>query len=224
MGSEAPLIDIAEDKLVSFETEVMTVPQLDPESPSMISQGPSVCVFNKADPQEVLASWIFAQFLLTNDVQIAYSQTEGYLPVTLKAQNSAEYTDYISRMGEDNDLYYDIKIKAAKLLMDNIDNTFVTPVFNGSASLRDGAGQLIELVTKSTRRKEVIDEAYMDDLYSKVISLYRLNLEGGSSLATGKEELGPLPQTAVILLASLSGAWVLIGLYCVTTFKKNRKK
>ncbi len=224
MGSEAPLIDISEDKLVSFETQVMTVPQLDPENPKMISQGPSVCVFNKADPQEVLASWIFAQFLLTNGVQIAYSQTEGYLPVTLKAQNSAEYTDYISRMGEDNDLYYHIKIKAAKLLMDNIDNTFVTPVFNGSASLRDGAGQLIELVTKSVRRKEVIDEAYMEKLYSKVISLYRLNLEGGSNLASGKDDLGPLPQTAVILLASLGGAWLLIGLYCVTTFKKNRKK
>ena len=29
----------------------------------MISQGPSVCVFNKEDPQEVLASWLLAQFL-----------------------------------------------------------------------------------------------------------------------------------------------------------------
>ena len=45
------------------------VPQIDPEHPQMISQGPSVCVFNTADPQEVLASWLFAQYLLTNDVQ-----------------------------------------------------------------------------------------------------------------------------------------------------------
>ena len=50
----------------------------------MISQGPSVCVFNKEDPQEVLASWLFAQYLLTDQVQIAYSQTEGYVPVTVK--------------------------------------------------------------------------------------------------------------------------------------------
>ena len=48
----------------------------------MISQGPSVCVFNKEDPQEVLASWLFSQFLLTKEVQIPYSQTEGYVPVT----------------------------------------------------------------------------------------------------------------------------------------------
>ena len=51
MGTDAPLCDISEDKLVSFETEVMMVPQFDPGNPKMISQGPSVCIFNKADPQ-----------------------------------------------------------------------------------------------------------------------------------------------------------------------------
>ena len=89
MGSNAPLIDIAEDKLVQFETEVMLIPQFDPQNPQMISQGPSMCVFNKEDPQEVLASWLFAQYMLTNEVQIAYSSTEGYVPVTSKAQRSA---------------------------------------------------------------------------------------------------------------------------------------
>ncbi len=112
MGSDAPLIDIAEDKLVKFETAVMPIPQYDTENLAMISQGPSVCVFNKNDPQEVVASWIFAQYLLTNEVQIAYAQTEGYVPVTLKAQQSAEYQDYLSRIGEDNELYYDVKIQA----------------------------------------------------------------------------------------------------------------
>ena len=36
MGSDAPNVDIAEDKLVKFETAVMTVPQFDPENPVMI--------------------------------------------------------------------------------------------------------------------------------------------------------------------------------------------
>ena len=99
MGSDAPLVDIDREKLVQFETEVRMIPQLDPENPKMISQGPSVCVFNKDDPQEVLASWLFAQYLLTNEVQIAYAQTEGYVPVTAKAQNSAAYQDYLAREG-----------------------------------------------------------------------------------------------------------------------------
>ena len=118
MGSHAPLSDISADAFIDFTTEVMAVPQFDPEHPQMISQGPSICIFNKNDPQEVLASWLFTQYLLSNDVQIAYSQTEGYVPVTSKAQASAEYQDYLSRAGEDNDTYYDVKIKASRLLLD----------------------------------------------------------------------------------------------------------
>ncbi len=214
MGTDAPLLDISEDQLVEFETEVRMIPQFDTDNPKLISQGPSVCVFNKTDSQEVLASWLFAQYLLTNDVQIAYSQTEGYLPVTAKAQESAEYQDYISRSGEDNELYYDVKLKASKLLMDNIDNTFVTPVFNGSASLRDAAGQMIENVAKSIRRKETVDDEYMDKLYDKMNSLYRLD-QKGTVQSGGKKELGELPATAVILLSSLVVVWIMIGLYVI---------
>ncbi len=222
MGSDAPLIDIAEDKLVEFETAVMTIPQYDPAHPQMISQGPSMCVFNKDDPQEVLASWLFAQYMLTNEVQIAYSQTEGYAPVTSKAQESEEYQNYLSRAGEDNDLYYDIKIQATQLLLDNTANTFVTPVFNGSASLRNAAGQLIEEVNKSTRRKQTVDDAYIDALYSEMTSLYRLDQITGSS--GGKTDLGPLPATAVMLLSALALCWVGIGSYLLWDFLKKKQK
>ena len=84
MGSNAPLSDISEEAVVEFETVVMPIPQFDTTNPKMISQGPSVCIFNKADAGEVLASWLFTQYLLTNNVQIAYAQTEGYVPVTKK--------------------------------------------------------------------------------------------------------------------------------------------
>ena len=218
MGSDAPLVDIAEDQLVQFETVVLPIPQADTENLQMISQGPSMCVFNKEDPQEVLASWLFAQFMLTDKVQIAYAQTEGYVPVTEKAKNSADYQDYLSRSGEDNDLYYDIKLDATKLLLDNTDKTFVTPVFNGSASLRDAAGQLIEETKKAGRRGDVVDSAYIDALFAEMTSLYRLDqLETG---ANGKVVLGQLPGEAVALLATLGGIWLCIGVYFLLTRKK----
>ena len=223
MGSDAPLIDIAEENLVQFETVVRMIPQYDTENPVMISQGPSMCVFNKDDPQEVLASWLFTQFMLTNEVQIAYAQTEGYVPVTSKAQNSDVYQDYLSREGEDNDLYYEIKLKASKLLLDSTENTFVTPVFNGSASLRDAAGALIENVTKSVRRKAVVDEEYLEKLYSDVNSLYRLDQKKGGTLAADAD-LGPLPATAVVLLSALGVTWVLILAYVGYGALKKRKK
>ena len=223
MGSKAPLLDISADKVVDFETVVMTIPQFDPTRQRMISQGPSVCMFNKPDRQEVLASWLFLQYLLSNDVQIAYAETEGYVPVTLKAQQSEEYQDYLSRIGEDNDLHYDVKILASKLLLSHTGDTFVTPVFNGSASLRDAAGQMIENVTKSVRRKEAVNDAYYEKLYADMVSLYHLNLDGTGASAAARQDLGPLPHTAVVLLSSLACAWVLIALYfCLKQFKKRK--
>ena len=220
MGSDAPLVDIAEEKLVQFETVVMPIPQFDPRNPQMISQGPSMCVFNKEDPQEVLASWLFTQFMLTNEVQIAYAQTEGYCPVTTKAQESAQYQDYLSRSGEDNDLYYSIKLDATKLLIENTDNTFVTPVFNGSASLRNAAGQLIEEVKKSARRGESIDDAYLDDLFAEMVSLYRLDQ---ITTGTGKVTLGELPGEARALLWTLAICWACMGIYVVKDHIKKKK-
>ena len=220
MGSNAPLIDIAESELVQFETVVMPIPQYDPQNPQMISQGPSVCVFNKEDPQEVLASWLFAQYLLTNDVQIAYSQTEGYVPVTSKAQQSEEYQDYLSRCGEDNDFYYNIKIQASQLLLDNTENTFVTPVFNGSASVRNAAGQLIEEVAKGVRRGKTINDDFYDKLYDDIRSLYRLD----QLRKTGSRDLGPLPGTAIFLLSAIGLTWAGILAYLIAQRLKKRQK
>lgn len=219
MGSNAPNIDISEDALVNFETAVMSIPQFDTENQQMISQGPSVCIFNKEDSQEVLASWLFVQYLLTNEVQIAYSSTEGYVPVTSKAQASAEYQDYLSRGGEDNEHYYDVKIQATKLLIEHTEDTFVTPVFNGSATLRDEAGQLIESVVKSTRRQEEITDEYIEELYSTA----RLNVDKTS--AVSKTELGPLPATSMLLMWSLAIIWIILFVYIVLkTVKSTRNR
>jgi multiple sugar transport system substrate-binding protein len=233
MGTNAPLCDIAADKIVDFETAVYPVPQyVDREGNvishskasdlatgekrfAMMSQGPSICIFNKKDPQEVLASWLFVQYMLTNDVQIAYAETEGYVPVTAKAQNSAEYQDYLSRAGEDNSTYYDVKIQATKLLLENQQYTFVTSVFNGSTSLRDAAGQLIENVTKSVRRKTNVDSAYIDALYEDVQSLY--HLDQTSVVGGGKVQLGELPNESKWLIRILITTWIIIGFYIFRT-------
>ena len=223
IGSDAPLQDIASDRIVRFETEVRMVPQFDPEHPQMISQGPSVCVFNKTDPQEVLASWLFVQYLLSDGVQIAYSETEGYVPVTTRAQEREDYLDYLSRAGEDNTVHYAVKIQAAQLLLDHAGDTFTTPVYNGSTSLRDAAGQLIENVAKDTRRHIRVDDEYIRSLYDSVISLYRLDQLRGASTGE-KTDLGPLPPAAIALLSALGAIWVLLGLSAAYTALKRGKK
>ena len=218
MGSNAPLLDISDEALVPFETAVYPVPQYDPENPQMISQGPSVCLFYKEDPQEVLASWLFAQYLLTNEVQIAYSQTEGYVPVTEKARQDPSYQNYLSRCGEDDDLHYDVKIQATNILLENGDRTFTTPVFNGSASVRQAAGQLIEETVKAVRRKQPTDDKALDGIYEKVAALNRLDQ---IQRTTGSKDLGPLPTEAKLLIFGLGLCWV--GIFGSILLERRKK-
>ena len=217
MGTDAPLLDIPPENLVEFETVVMPVPQFDPDHMQMISQGPSLCVFQDEDPQQVLASWLFAQFMLTDRVQIDYSQTEGYLPVTNKAMETEEYQTYLQNRGIDNEKHYSIKLDAATLLMDNIDKTFVTAVFNGSASLRNAAGQMIEDVRKSAKRGESLDDGYMEKLFQKMASQYHLDqiTAQDTQQQFSTPDMGPLPVEAVALLVCLGAAWFLIIIYTI---------
>lgn len=216
MGSEAPMMDIHKEQVVPFHTKVTMIPQFDPDQPKMISQGPSVCVFSKENDQEVLASWLFVQYLLSNEIQLGYAETEGYLPVTQKALDSVEYKDYLARAGEDNKDHYRVKIEASKLLMENTKNTFVTPVFNGSASLRAAAGQLIENTVKGARRKQEMNDAFIEKLYSDVNSLYRLDQIGGD------RQVRAVPTGAWVLLGTIAAVWVVIGIFKLREKKKNK--
>ncbi len=166
MGSKAPLLDIPESEVKEFETIVTKVPQINKDNISMISQGPSICLFYKEDPNEVLASWLFMQYLLTDDIQFSFSKTEGYLPVSNRVVNSKAFNDYLNDENE-----YDIKRFATKLIIDNMDNMFVTSVFNGSSLCRSAAGYLIEAIfNPKYQSKKGIKE-----LFKVVNNRYKLN-------------------------------------------------
>ena len=238
MGSKAPLLDVHESEVVDFEMVVMEVPQFDINNPRMISQGPSLCIFNKEDNQEVLASWIFMQYLLTNETQIAYSETEGYIPVTRKALESSEYQDYLNNEGniytytdsngnpvEDKNKYYAPKIQASKLVLNNISNTFTTPVFNGSASLRQAAGELIEKLILARRRKQ---EVNYDKIFTDVSNLYKLDQievidASSNSVQRSKKNLGPLPLFSIVMLSTIGVSWIVLsGMFIVSVIKKRK--
>ena len=142
-----------------------------------------------------------------------YSETEGYVPVTLKAQNDPAYQEYLSLGGTDNGLHYGVKIDCVKMVIENTDNTFITPVFNGSASLRNAAGQMVENCVKTVRRSGTVDDEYLEQMYSDVSQMYRLGeLKQDNSIS---RDLGPLPGTAIALLSCIAAAWICMGLYVI---------
>ena len=100
-------------------------------------------------------------------------------------------------------------------------------MFNGSASLRDAAGQLIDETAKGVRRKKTIDDAFIDDLYAKMVNLYRLDQISveGQEAGDGSQraDLGPLPDTAKALLGGLALVWIGIIAYVLSERVKHRK-
>ena len=105
--------------------------------------------------------------------------------------------------------------------MDNIDNTFVTPVFNGSTSLRNAAGYLIENTVRSVQRKATIDDEFVKNLIENTKKLYRLDQIGAGP--TPEDELGTIGTEAVILISTLGIVWLGIGTYLIVTRKKKVK-
>ena len=142
-----------------FEVLVTTIPQVDVNNPVVISQGPSLCVFNKENQDEVLASWIFLQFLLTDEVQVAFAQTEGYSPVTDTAINSKEFQAFLN-----NPETYSVQKDAILNVIEYRNKTFITPAFNGSALVRGNVGDLLDKATKSKTR-----EINVDDLFARAL-------------------------------------------------------
>ena len=123
-----------------FEVGIATIPQANADAPKVISQGPSLCIFQKENPQEVVASWLFVKFLTTNvDFQAEFSVASGYVPVLKSVAENAGYKAYIDKAdGGDN-----ITALSAKICMEQESAYYTSPAFNGSSTARDEVGSLL---------------------------------------------------------------------------------
>ena len=130
-----------DDGKYPFEVGIAMIPQVDPASPKVISQGPDVCVFMKENPQEVIASWLLVKYLTTNaDFQAEYAASSGYVPVLKSAKDNAFYAEKLANAdGFDN-----IAFLSAKVCLEQADAYYVSPAFNGSSTARDQVGALMK--------------------------------------------------------------------------------
>ena len=123
-----------------FEVGITSIPQVNPDKPKVISQGPSICIFKNEDPQEVLATWLFAKFLTTDvTFQASVSMNNGYAPVIQSVKNHPVYSDFLASYSTSN-----IQAYAVKVALDQADAYYVSPAFNGSSVARDQVGLLMQ--------------------------------------------------------------------------------
>lgn len=137
-----------------FEVGITSIPQVNPEKPKVISQGPSICIFKQDDPQEVLASWLLAKFLTTNiNFQAQFSSVSGYVPVLKTVTQNEVYKNNLDKA----DGYANVTYLSAKVCMEQEAAYYTSPAFFGSTKARDQVGYLMQAVFTDSK---TIDEAF----------------------------------------------------------------
>jgi len=128
------------DGAYPFEVGIAPIPQVDANNGKVISQGPSVCIFQKSNPQEVIASWLFVKFLTTTvEFQAEFSMASGYVPVLKSVASHPVYADFIANAnGGDN-----VAALSAKVCLAQESYYYTSPAFNGSSTARDQVGALL---------------------------------------------------------------------------------
>ena len=152
---------VGADGTYPFEVGIATIPQVDAANPKVISQGPSLCIFQKANPQEVIASWLFVKFLTTNiEFQAEFGMTSGYVPVLKSVADHPVYADYLASADGGN---Y-ITALSAKVCLEQVDAYYTSPAFNGSSTARDQVGALLTkcLPMSGDNLDDQIAEAFED--------------------------------------------------------------
>ena len=145
-----------------FEVGIATIPQLNAENKKVISQGPSLCIFQKENPQEVVASWLFAKFLSSNvEFQAEFSMASGYVPVIKSVGQNAVYTDFLSKA--DGGDY--ISALSAKVCLEQESAYYTSPAFNGSSTARSQVGALLAACLSGEDKGDLdgmIDKAFQN--------------------------------------------------------------
>lgn len=124
-----------------FEVGIATLPQVNANNPKVISQGPSVCIFEDDNVQEVYASWLLLKFLTTDQsFQAVYSMKSGYVPVIQSVYETEQYKKSLEK-ADGGDF---ITALVAKVAIEQKDAYFTSPAFAGSADARTQVGLLVE--------------------------------------------------------------------------------
>lgn len=146
------------DGTYPFEVGIATIPQVNADNKKVISQGPSVCIFKKDNPQEVIASWLFVKYLTTTvEFQAEFSMASGYVPVLKSVADNPVYAEFLAQADGGNF----VSALSAKVCLEQADAYYTSPAFNGSTEARSQVGTLLCTCLSNTGDTEtVIDDAF----------------------------------------------------------------
>lgn len=144
----------------NFAVGVAKIPSYDLTRPAVISQGPSICIFNDATKAQREAAWKFYKHISTSENSTYYGVSTGYQPVRLSSYETDSYKAFIN---QNNGLFGDV----AKVSSTLLDSYYNSPVFVGSSVARAEAGKIVSAVLLGTKS---VDKAYEDAMTTCVNS------------------------------------------------------
>ena len=154
-----------------FEVGIATIPQANPDNRKVISQGPSLCIFKKANEQEVIASWLFVKFLTTNvEFQAEFSMASGYVPVIKSVKDNPVYAEFLASADGGNF----VSALSAKVCLEQQDAYYTSPAFNGSSTARDEVAALLPACLTVADGTDV--DAEIEKLFQKAIDACNYSL------------------------------------------------
>lgn len=144
----------------NFKVGVAHIPYYDLTKPAVISQGPSICIFNDAKAAEREAAWKFYKHISTAESSTYYAVSTGYQPVRTSSYETDAYKSFVSQSGG---LFNEV----AKVSSNLLDSYFNSPVFVGSSVARAEAGKIVSSILLGTK---TVDQAYNDAMTTCVNS------------------------------------------------------
>ena len=155
----------------AFEVGVASIPQVSADNQKVISQGPSVCILKggQTTDQQVVASWLFVKYLATNMAfQTEFSSTSGYMPVLESAQDDETYAAWLNKANGSEFL----TALVVKVGLEQADNYFTSPAFNGSSVARTQVGTLLaKCMSESTTDVDALINDAFQDAYDECVFL-----------------------------------------------------
>ena len=124
-----------------FEVGIAPIPQVDADNPKVSFQGPSLCIFQQENEQEIYASWLFVKYLTTNvDFQAEFSMASGYIPVIKSVSTNPIYAAFLANTNGGSN----ISALSAKVCLEQANSYFVSPAFINSDKVAKEVGVLMQ--------------------------------------------------------------------------------
>ena len=136
-----------------FDVGVTFLPTAEGAPRKAINQGPSIAFLKrgKNEQQEEMhakGAWLFYKELTSTEIGKSWATVTGYAPIRRSVVNSPEYIDYSRTDDKKEATTAMLKARNAKLVADNVDNLFSSPIYAKSGKAREAVKAIFADLSK----------------------------------------------------------------------------